>query len=71
MTSSELPELLALSDRILVLHEGRLVGVLEGDERTQENVLRMAVTGIGPKAADVAALEDGEPRSPDVAAIGI
>jgi ribose transport system ATP-binding protein len=45
MTSSELPELLALSDRIIVLHWGRLVGVLAGDELTQENVLRMAVAG--------------------------
>ena len=47
ITSSELPELLALSDRILVLHEGHLVGTLEGDDRTQENVLRMAVAGMG------------------------
>ena len=47
MTSSELPELLALSDRILVLHEGHLAGTLEGDDRTQENVLRMAVAGMG------------------------
>ena len=51
MTSSELPELLALSDRIIVLHEGRLVGVLEGDELTQENVLRMAVAGVGLRSS--------------------
>jgi ribose transport system ATP-binding protein len=43
MTSSELPELLALSDRIAVLHRGRLIGILEGEEKTRENVLRMAV----------------------------
>jgi len=49
MTSSELPELLALSDRILVLHHGGLVGILEGGELTQENVIRMAVAGAGPK----------------------
>ncbi len=46
MTSSELPELLAISDRIIVLHEGRLVGILQGDELSQENVLHMAVTGV-------------------------
>ena len=54
MTSSELPELLALSDRILVLHEGRLVGIVEGDQRTQEIVVRMAVAGIGLQAAEQA-----------------
>jgi ABC-type sugar transport system ATPase subunit len=45
MTSSELPELLALSDRIMVLHLGRVAGILEGPDRTEENVLRLAVTG--------------------------
>jgi ABC-type sugar transport system ATPase subunit len=45
MTSSELPELMSLADRILVLHQGRLVGTLEGDEITEENVVRMAITG--------------------------
>ena len=45
MTSSELPELIALSDRIAVLHHGRLVGTLQADELTQANVIRMAVSG--------------------------
>ena len=48
MTSSELPELLALSDRIMVLHEGRLAGIAEGDDRTEEKVLTMAVAGVWP-----------------------
>ena len=51
MTSSELPELLALSDRILVLHGGRLVGTLDGESMTEKNVLRMAVTGVGQDGA--------------------
>lgn len=42
LVSSEMPELLALSDRIVVLCEGRLTGELSGDQMTQENILRLA-----------------------------
>jgi len=42
MISSELPELLGMTDRILVLHEGRLVGVLRTRETTQEEILNYA-----------------------------
>jgi ribose transport system ATP-binding protein len=52
MTSSELPELLALSDRILVLHWGHMVGILEGEQLTQENVLSMAVAGVNRASVD-------------------
>jgi ABC-type sugar transport system ATPase subunit len=41
LISSELPELLALSSRILVLREGRIVGEASREEATQERVLRM------------------------------
>jgi len=41
LISSELPELLALSSRILVVREGRIVGEVSRDEATQERVLRM------------------------------
>jgi ABC-type sugar transport system ATPase subunit len=44
--SSELPELIANSHRVLVLHEGRLQGVLESAHATQESVMRLA-TGHG------------------------
>ena len=44
--SSELPELLAVSDRIHVMREGRFVASLTGDEMTEEKVLRAAV-GVG------------------------
>lgn len=40
LVSSELPELLALADRILVLHEGRQVAILNTRETAQETVLR-------------------------------
>jgi ABC-type sugar transport system ATPase subunit len=44
--SSELPELIANSHRIMVLHEGRLQGILNSAEATQESVMRLA-TGRG------------------------
>jgi ribose transport system ATP-binding protein len=40
--SSELPELLANSHRILVLHEGCRVGVLDAAKATQEDIMRLA-----------------------------
>jgi ribose transport system ATP-binding protein len=52
MTSSELPELLHLADRIMVLHQGRLVGVLAGADRTEFNVVRMAIAGNGDAPAE-------------------
>ena len=42
MISSELPELLAMSDRILVMHEGEITGELSAKEATQEKVLALA-----------------------------
>ncbi len=44
MVSSELPEVLGLSDRILVLHEGRLTGEFSKAEATPEKVM-VAATG--------------------------
>ncbi|MBN8596707.1 MAG: sugar ABC transporter ATP-binding protein [Planctomycetes bacterium] len=42
LVSSEMPELLALSDRILVMSEGRITGELEGEKMTQANILKLA-----------------------------
>lgn len=46
MISSELPELLAMSDRILVMHEGEITGELTNDEATQEKILALASGNI-------------------------
>jgi len=43
VVSSELPELLALSDRILVMREGRLMGEVCGDKACEEEIMRLAV----------------------------
>ena len=40
------PQLLAISNRIIVLYRGRVAGVVEGDTMTQRNVLHLAVRGI-------------------------
>ena len=44
MISSELPEILGMSDRILVMHEGRIVQEFTKDDASQEKVM-MAATG--------------------------
>ncbi len=43
MISSELPEILGMSDRIAVMHEGTIAGVLSRQEATQHNILSLAV----------------------------
>ncbi len=43
MISSELPEILAISDRILVVRAGRIVGELDGKTATQEQTLALAL----------------------------
>ena len=42
MISSEMPELLGMSDRVLVMHEGSVQGELQKEEFSQEEVLRIA-----------------------------
>jgi len=42
MASSELPELLAMCDRILVLHDGRLAATLDQHEANQVNIMEAA-----------------------------
>ncbi|MDR3174373.1 MAG: sugar ABC transporter ATP-binding protein [Treponema sp.] len=42
MISSEMPELLGLSDRIMVMCEGKVTGFLEGKTATQEEIMRLA-----------------------------
>ncbi|MDK2632408.1 sugar ABC transporter ATP-binding protein [Pantoea stewartii subsp. indologenes] len=42
MVSSELPEILGMSDRIMVMHGGRITGILDKDEADQETILSLA-----------------------------
>jgi len=41
LISSEMPEVLGLSTRILVMREGRMVGEVRGEEAAQEGLMRM------------------------------
>ena len=41
--SSEMPEILGMCDRILVMSEGRIVGEFAGSEATQEEILKCAL----------------------------
>ncbi len=52
MISSELPEVLGMSDRVVVMHEGRVTGILDNtkEKLTQEEVMRYASGLAGAKA---------------------
>lgn len=45
MISSEMPELLGMSDRILVMHEGTITGEVSRQEATQQLILEYASGG--------------------------
>jgi ABC-type sugar transport system ATPase subunit len=46
LSSSEMPELIDLSDRVLVLCESRVNGELRGSEITEEAILELAAPGM-------------------------
>lgn len=50
MISSELPEVLGVSDRILVMHEGRVTGEFSRYQATQDEIMRAATGGKGNHA---------------------
>ena len=52
LISSDLPEVLAMSDRILVLHEGRLAAEIARDQATEEGVMFAATGNVRPESAD-------------------
>jgi len=53
LISSELPEILAMSDRILVMHEGRVTDEMTHDDATQERVMYAATGSADVDAAPV------------------
>ncbi len=62
LVSSELPELLGLSDRILMLHEGRIGGEFTGAEATQERLLAAA---MGQQKSGVDGCPEAHATRPD------
>jgi ribose transport system ATP-binding protein len=49
MISSDLVEILGISDRILVMHERRIVGELSREEASEEGIIALATTGTYPE----------------------
>jgi inositol transport system ATP-binding protein len=45
MISSELPEIIGMSDRVVVMQEGLISGILSRKDATQENIMRLATYG--------------------------
>lgn len=54
LISSELPEVLSLAHRIVVMHEGRVTGIVDHDDATEERLMAYA-TGVADDFAPVAA----------------
>jgi ABC-type sugar transport system ATPase subunit len=46
LVSSELPEVIGLSDRVIVLHEGRLTGEFSRQEATSEKIMAAATGNL-------------------------
>jgi ABC-type sugar transport system ATPase subunit len=46
MISSELPEIIGMSDRVLVMHNGRIAGSLIRGELNQEKIMHLATGGV-------------------------
>ncbi|TFB88967.1 sugar ABC transporter ATP-binding protein [Cryobacterium algoricola] len=65
MVSSELPEVLGMSDRILVMRDGRIAGELSAAEATQDAVMTLAAREAGSTEIDaiVDDIESDEPIS--------
>lgn len=51
--SSELPELLRLCDRIMVMREGQIAGIVEGGEATEQQILALALPQASSSANKV------------------
>ncbi len=57
LISSDLPEVLAMSDRILVMREGMQMGIFDRDEATQEKIMTAAMGQSTPSEDDLTATE--------------
>lgn len=62
MISSDMEEVLSLSDRVAVMHEGRITGILPFNECSEEAIMQFAVGGQRPPAG-------ARPQEQDAAAV--
>jgi len=49
MISSEMPEIMAVSDRMIVMHEGTVTGEITHEDYTEENIMKLASGEIRKK----------------------
>lgn len=61
LISSDLPEVLGMSDRVLVMRRGEMAAELRGETMTQENVIR-AASGLLPSNSESFANTDSSPK---------
>lgn len=47
MVSSEMPEVLGMSDRVVVMHDGKVSGIVDRADATQERIMRLATGPAG------------------------
>jgi len=50
VVSSDMPEVLSICQRVIVMYEGAVTGVLTGDERTEDNIMQHAVNVMQKEA---------------------
>ncbi|MDP3894845.1 MAG: D-xylose ABC transporter ATP-binding protein, partial [Nocardioides sp.] len=55
MISSELPEVLGMADRVLVVCEGRITAAIDRDDATPENVMRAATDTLTHRPTEASA----------------
>ncbi|MFI8848993.1 sugar ABC transporter ATP-binding protein [Streptomyces sp. NPDC053499] len=63
MISSDLPEVLGMADRVLVMHEGRLVSEIPRDRADEETVMAAATGRVRPDGSTARARPEGSTRS--------
>jgi ribose transport system ATP-binding protein len=63
MISSELPEVLRMAHRIVVMSEGRVTAVLSADEASQESVMHYATLRFNGDEDDMSEPDSGEPSA--------
>ena len=51
--SSEMAEVLAISDRVIVMHEGRITGTLKNEGLTQDTIMKYASNQINEQKAAI------------------
>jgi ribose transport system ATP-binding protein len=62
MVSSDLPEVLGMSDRVLVMSGGHIAGELPADDATQDRVMTLAVRDVDRDAEDHTPADQGTDR---------